>query len=81
MKNIHVPLSEELHAALMQTAKASGESATSLARRAIEEVIWQREQAKIRAELKAYALAVAGTIDDFDPDIEAAGLEVWQADE
>ncbi len=81
MKNLHVPLSDELHAALMQTAKANGESATSLARQAIEEVLWQREQAKIRAEMRAYALAVAGTSEDLDPEWEALGLEVWQASE
>ncbi|WP_293915246.1 hypothetical protein [Deinococcus sp.] len=81
MKHLHVPLSEALHATLMQVAKESGESATALARKAIEEILWQREQAKIRAEMRAYALAVAGSIDDFDPELERAGLEVWAADE
>ena len=65
----------------MRVAKASGESATALARRAIEDTLWQQQQQLVRAELAAYALAVAGTLDDFDPDIEAAGMEVWQADE
>ena len=81
MKHLHIPLPEELHATLMQVAKASGESATSLARQAIEDALWERRQAAIRGELAAYAAAVAGTSDDFDPEMEAAGLEVWKAEE
>ena len=79
MKHLHVPLSESLHAALMDVAKASGESATALARRAIEDALWERRKQAIREELAAYARAVAGTLDDLDPDLEEAGLEVWRA--
>lgn len=81
MKHLHVPLPESLHAALMNVAKASGESATTLARQAIEDALWKHKQELVRAELAAYAAAVAGTPDDLDPELEAAGLEVWQAGE
>jgi hypothetical protein len=35
----------------------------------------------IKAQLSRYALVVAGTFDDLDPQLEAAGLEVWLAEE
>jgi hypothetical protein len=49
--------------------------ATTLAREAID--CWLREQKReaTKAALEEYAAAVAGTIEDFDPDVEAAGLE------
>ena len=81
MKNLHVPLPESLHAALMNVAKSSGESATALARQAIEEALWKRQQELLRVELTTYATAVAGTPDDLDPALEEAGLEVWEEDE
>jgi len=33
---------------------------------------------QIRADMTDYAIAVAGTTDDFGPEIEAWGLEVWE---
>ena len=36
MKNMHIPVSEETHAVLMAHARATGQSATALARGAIE---------------------------------------------
>lgn len=77
MKNMHIPLPDHVHAALMAHAKATGESATALARAAIEGRVRQLEHERIHAEMRAYAEAVAGTPDDFDPDIAALGQEVW----
>lgn len=34
-------------------------------------------RAAVAAEITTYAEAMAGTLDDYDPAIEAAGLEVW----
>lgn len=33
---------------------------------------------QIRAEMRVYAAEVAGTREDLDPELEAAGLEVWE---
>ncbi|MGI8748880.1 MAG: hypothetical protein ACR2J4_11115 [Deinococcus sp.] len=80
MKHLHVPLPDTLHAALMDVAKANGESATTLARQAIEDALWRRRQESLRTDLAAYASAVAGTADDLDPELEAAGLDVVLTD-
>lgn len=78
MKNMHIPIPEETHAVLMAHAKASGQSATALARGAIEELARDLEHRRIRAELQAYARAVAGTPDDHDPELSALGQDVWE---
>lgn len=80
-KNLHVPLSEDVHAELKAQAQRVGEPATVLARRAIEERVRALKREQIADEITAYANAVAGTIDDFDPSISAAGMAVWAADE
>ncbi|WP_407540276.1 hypothetical protein Q0M94_02435 [Deinococcus radiomollis] len=75
MKNLHVPLQDELHAALMAHARKSGESATALARQAIVQFVREAERAQRRAELAAFAAEYAGTDWDLDPNLERAGLE------
>ncbi|KEF33951.1 MULTISPECIES: hypothetical protein [Deinococcus] len=76
MKNMHVPLPDHVHQALMAHAKAMGESATSLARGAIEQLVRELEHERIRAEMRAFAEEYAGTAWDLDPELEEAGLEV-----
>lgn len=80
MKNMHIPIPDHVHAVLMQHAKASGESATGLAREAIEKLARQLEHDRINAEMRAFAEEFAGTELDLDPAWEAAGLEVWRQD-
>jgi hypothetical protein len=80
-KNLHVPLPEDVHAELKAQAHRIGEPATVLARRAIEERVRTLKREQIAADITEYANAVAGTIDDFDPAVSAAGMEVWAADE
>ena len=80
-KNLHVPLSEDVHAELKAQAQRVGEPATVLARRAIEERVRALKREQVADEIAAYATAVGGTIDDFDPAISAAGMEMWAADE
>ena len=75
MKNLHVPLQDELHAALMAHARQSGESATTLARQAITQFVREAERAQRKAELAAFAAEYAGTDWDLDRDLERAGLE------
>lgn len=75
MKNMHIPLPEDVHAVLMAHAKATGESATSLARAAIERLVKELEREQIRAEMRAFAAEFAGTELDLDPDFEEAATE------
>lgn len=79
MKNMHIPLSEEVYAVLLAHAKATGESATALARGAIERLAKEIERERIRSEIAAFAAEYAGTEWDLDPELEAAGLEVLRA--
>jgi hypothetical protein len=75
MKNFHVPLPEQTYAQLRAASERTEIPATTLAREAID--AWLREQTRQlrRAAMAEYADAVAGTIEDFDPQMEAAGLE------
>ena len=66
---------------LVRHAKSSGESATALARAAVEKLVWELEREAIRAQVAAYAAELAGTDQDLDPELEEAGLEVWRRTE
>ena len=75
LKNLHVPLPDELHDGLRAESKRTRRPATVLARQAIE--AWLREQRK-RArheQIAAFASASAGTRLDLDPDLEQASLD------
>ena len=73
--NLHVPLPENLHADLRAEARRSGEPATQLAREGIQLLITERKRQALRQDIAAYAADVAGTLDDFDQEIEAASIE------
>lgn len=73
-RNLHVPLSEELHAELRSAAAKSGRPATELARDAIGRWLAERRRATRREEVAAYAAANAGTDVDLDRDLERAAL-------
>jgi hypothetical protein len=75
-RNFHVPLPAQVYDALKAEASRSGTPATALARQAIELLLRERQRAAVREELATYAARVAGTRDDLDPDLEAAGIEV-----
>lgn len=76
MKNMHIPIPDHVHAALMAHAKATGESATALARAAIEGRVRELEREQRRARIAEFAAEYAGTEWDLDPALEAAGIEV-----
>ncbi|MFN2323835.1 MAG: hypothetical protein ABR510_12860 [Trueperaceae bacterium] len=80
-KNLHVPLTEDVHAELKSQAQRVGEPATVLARQAIEDRVRALKREQIADEITAYADAMAGTEFDFDPAVLAAGMDVWAADE
>ncbi|HVA93151.1 MAG TPA: hypothetical protein VNL71_25305 [Chloroflexota bacterium] len=76
VRNFHVPLPEQLYQHLKAEAAHSQRSANALAREAI--AVWLATQERIRLdrEVLDYATALAGTADDLDPELEAAGLEL-----
>jgi hypothetical protein len=75
MFNFHLPLPPELHRMLREEAERTGQAATTLAREALSAWLRRRRKAVLHAEISAYAKAAAGTHEDLDPDLEAAGIE------
>jgi len=74
IRNFHVPLPEALYLRLHEEAKERRQSATQVARAAIEAWLKAKERVRVAEEIQAYAVAVAGTAEDLDPDLEAAVL-------
>jgi predicted DNA-binding protein len=74
VRNFHVPLPEVLYRRLHREAKERRQSATQVARTAIEAWLKSKERLRVAEEIQAYAVSVAGTAEDFDPDLEAAAL-------
>lgn len=75
MKHLHLPLTEDVHAALMNEAQRRGRSATTLAREAVEGLVLEARRRALEAELEAYIQAEAGGPHDLDEGLEAAGVE------
>ena len=78
--NFHLPLPQELHEMLRAESEASGEPATNLAREALADWLKRRKRERRYAEIAAFAAENAGTDLDLDPDLEAAGIEVIEAE-
>jgi predicted transcriptional regulator len=76
MKNFHLPLSEEVYAALREQAAALSRPATVIAREAIEAWLRERHRASVREAIAEYAAKHAGTATDLDPALEAAALQL-----
>lgn len=77
-RNFHVPLPEDLYRALQAEAEQAQRPANALAREAIARWVELQRQARIDQEILAYAEAVAGTVDDLDTVLEAAGLQALE---
>jgi hypothetical protein len=75
MKNFHLPLPEPTYTLLRAEAERTQVPATTLAREAIDS--WLRSQArKTRHDaIAAYAVEIAGTELDLDPDFESVGID------
>jgi predicted transcriptional regulator len=80
-RNFHVPLPDDLYLALQAEAQRSKRPANALARDAIAEWLGRQRRSRIDDEIRAYAAEVAGTSDELDPDLEAAGLELLASEE
>jgi predicted transcriptional regulator len=78
VKNFHLPLPDDVYAALREEAAALKRPATVIAREAIEAWLRERRRASVRESIAAYAVKHAGTTADLDPTLEAASLELWR---
>ena len=78
-KNFHVPLPPETYDALREESEARGIPATTLVREAVEGWIDDQKAKRLRDEIAAYALEMAGTSADLDPDLEAAAAAELKA--
>jgi len=78
-KNFHVPLLPETYDALRLEAEARGIPATTLVREAVEGWIDDQKAKRLRDAIAAYALEMAGTSADLDPDLEAAAVAELKA--
>ena len=78
--NFHLPLPQELQEMLRAEAEASGEPATTVARNALNDWLKNRRKERRRAAIAGYAREHAGTDLDLDRDLEAAGIEVIEAE-
>ena len=76
VKNLHVPLPNDLKDELRTEAERSGRPATEIARDAIRLFLRQCRRQALREEIAAYARSVAGTAADLDPALEDSALEV-----
>lgn len=76
-KNFHLPLPPEIYADLRAAAERVGTPATDVAREAIQAWLKQERRLRIHAELRAYAEVTAGSSDDFDPAVSAAGAQTF----
>ena len=74
LKNLHVPLPVALYELLRAEAERIRRPATQLAREAINHWLLERHRAATYEAIQAYTRETAGTRDDLDPALEAAGV-------
>ncbi|MBI3535907.1 MAG: hypothetical protein HY072_10535 [Deltaproteobacteria bacterium] len=74
-KNFHIPLHENIYLELRQVAEVLKKPATQIVRDVIGSWLKERKKAAIRQKLIEYVNANAGSRHDFDPELEAAGIE------
>jgi hypothetical protein len=78
-RNFHVPIPDSLYRALHAEAKRRGQPATQFVRELLEQWEERFRVETLRAQIAEYASRVAGTKADLDPELEAAGIETWNA--
>jgi predicted transcriptional regulator len=79
LRNFHVPLSEDLHRRLREEADRSRQTATALARQAIDDWLRQKRKDALHGAIAAYAAQHAGSSLDLDEDLEVSSLEHLRA--
>lgn len=74
-KNFHLPLPESLYQRLRSEAQRSKTPATRLVRQALERYLGDTERQAVHDAVVEYATMAAGTPEDLDQELEAAGLD------
>jgi len=79
--NFHLPLPAPLHDRLRAAAKQQHRPATQLAKQAIEYWLEKQERLALHEDISSYATQAAGSNDDLDEQLQAAGLEHLNSEE
>jgi hypothetical protein len=74
-KNFHLPLPEAFYDELRSTAREAGHPATRFAQELLRVGLDEWHRTRRRQQIAEYARQVAGSTDDFDPDLERAGIK------
>jgi hypothetical protein len=75
MKNLHLPLPDQVYEDLKSEAERSRMPATSMARHAIQAWLAARKKSARRQAIAAYAVEMAGTEFDLDRALERAKVD------
>jgi hypothetical protein len=75
LRNLHVPLPEDLYSQLRAEAERAQQPATVLARQAIAWWLEQQRKRALHDSIQAYAAQNAGTEVDLDQELETAAVE------
>ena len=78
--NFHVPLSEPVYRQLKETATRQRRPATQLVKQAVEYWLAEQERLAVHEEIAAYAAAMAESVSDLDPALEAATVDFLAAE-
>jgi hypothetical protein len=81
MGNFHLPLPDNLHEELRRAALRMKRPATEIAREGIAHWLRLLRRRERQAAVQQFALAMAGTELDLDPELEAVGVELLADDE
>lgn len=74
-RNLHLPLPDALHRALLEESERSGRPATAIVREAVEAYLQERRRAAVHEELTVYAKRWAGSPVDLDEPLAKAAAE------
>jgi predicted DNA-binding protein len=72
IRRLRLPLDESLYLRLRAEAERTGRPAARIAREAMQRFLEEARRSAIHEAIASYALAVAGSRDDLDPELEAA---------
>jgi len=73
--NFHVPLPVGVYRRLRSEAERQHKPATQLVKQVVEYWLDEQEKLVLHEEIARYAAEAAGTADDLDEQLEAAGLD------
>lgn len=76
-RKMNVPLPASMHAAVFREARRRGTPATRLVREILDQWLAEQERARQADEIRQFAESFAGTEIDLDPELETAGLELY----